>query len=113
MVRCCLIVITLFLSGCATLKEKGFDPYGSISLGSQINRHTDYFLRTDTWDNQCPKNVKVNAGVGIYLPVPDKWYLPDKVGIHHESFLLCGWPFNDDPEITSYDFRITKEIGGR
>ena len=95
-----LIIITLCLSGCAS------SPYLDVSLGYQIDSMTDYWLQTSNPD-QCSKNIQFNAEFGLELS--NDW----TVGYHHQSWLLCGGPFNDLPEIYQDDIRITKRWGGK
>jgi len=95
-----LAIIALCLSGCAAT------PYAEISLGYQIDGMTDYWLQTSN-PNQCSKNVKFDAELGLELP--NDW----TVGYHHQSWLLCGEPFSNIPEIYADDIRITKKFGGK
>jgi len=96
----CLVTCMLLLSGCAST------PYGEISLGYQLDDSTDYWLKTEqSW--QCSKNVQFNAEAG--LEFDNQW----TVGLHHQSWLMCGGPFNSRPEVDSNDIRITKKFGGK
>ena len=97
----CLIVCLLFISGCAAT------PYAEMSLGYQIDGMTDYYLQTDR-DWQCNKNVQFNGELG--LEFDNNW----KVGYHHQSWLMCGGPSNNNhPETYTDDIRITKKWGGK
>jgi len=96
-----LILIVGVMSGCSTAK-----PYAEISLGYQLDGMTDYWLKTSNPD-QCSRNVQFNGEVG--LEFPHNWQL----GYHHQSWLLCGGPFNHRPEIYTDDIRLTKKWGGR
>lgn len=96
----CRFFILLLLSGCAAT------PYAEVSLGYQINGMTDYWIQTGN-PNQCPKNIKFDGEVGLELP--KDW----TIGYHHQSWLLCGGPFNHRPEIYADDIRVTKKFGGK
>ena len=68
--------------------------------------YSDYWVHNDrSW--QCSKNVKFNGEVG--LEFENDW----SVGLHHQSWVLCGDPFNKRPEVDSNDIRITKKFGGK
>jgi len=94
-------LILLLLTGCASV-----DPYFEVSLGYQIDGMSDYWVQTFN-PEQCSKNVKFDAELGLELP--KNW----TVGYHHQSWLLCGGPFNDMPEIYADDIRVTKKFGGK
>jgi len=94
------IAITLLLTGCTAT------PYGELSLGYQIDGMTDHWLQTGRpW--QCSKNIQFNGEVG--LEFDNDW----TVGYHHQSWLMCGGPFNERPEVYMDDIRITKKFGGK
>ena len=88
------------LAGCAA------SPYAEISLGYQLDGSTDYWLQTDrSWT--CSKNVQFNGEVGL------EFEHDLRVGLHHQSWVLCGGPFNTRPEVDSNDIRVTKKWGGK
>ena len=95
-----LIIFLALLSGCASVK-----PFAELSIGAQMNGSSDELIRTDR-KNQCDKNVQFRACAGIELP--DDWML----AYCHQSWLLCGGPFNERPELYTDDIRITKKFGG-
>ena len=93
-----LILMAILLGGC------GGTPYMEVSLGYQLNDYTDYWLQTEqTW--QCDKNIQFNGELGMeWEPVPRHTL---SAGAHHESWVLCGGPFNNMPEVDSNDIRGT------
>ena len=93
------ILVLLLLCGCAT-------PYAEVSLGYQLDGMTHDFLKTSN-QYQCSENVQFNGEVGVEFE--DNW----RIGYHHQSWLLCGRPFNDYYETYSDDIRVTKKWGGR
>ena len=94
----------LALTGCAS------SPYIEIGAGYQLDGSTDYWLQTDrSW--QCSKNVQFHGEVGLELPEDFIWF--DTIAIHHQSWWLCGGPFNHRPEVDTNDIRITKKWGGK
>jgi hypothetical protein len=95
-----LVLFAALLSGCAST------PYAELSLGYQLDSGTDYWFQTDrSW--QCSKNVQFNGEIGVEFK--HDW----KIGLHHQSWLLCGGPFNSRPEADQNDIRITKKFGGK
>ena len=98
-----LYALLFLLSGCAST------PYYEIGLEYQLDDYTDYWLQTErSW--QCNKNVKFHGELGL------KWRdcvgsADCKTGIDHESWLLCGGPFNDRPEVDSNGIKISIEGG--
>jgi len=95
-----LIVVLVLLTGCSTAK-----PYGEFSLGYQIDKNTDWALRTDQ-DWQCSDNLQFNGAVG--LEFPNEW----TISYNHQSWVLCGSPLNDKSELYQDDIRVTKKFGG-
>lgn len=97
-----LIVIALVaVTGCA-----GAKPYAEISLGYQLDKNSDWYVRT-TRDWQCSENVKFAGELG--LEFSNKWSL----AYHHQSWVLCGGPFGSSkPELYADDIRVTKKFGG-
>jgi len=93
-------VILLLLSGCVSPK-----PYFEVAVGYQIDGETDYWVQTSrSW--QCSEQPKLDAELGM----ESKGGV--RIGIHHESWLLCGTGLNDKPEVYSNEIRITKKWGG-
>jgi hypothetical protein len=90
--RYLFLVPALLLMGCASIKEStGADPYFEIGAGYQINEHSDWYVRTHrTW--QCRDNLKAKAAVGL------SWGNTE-VEYEHQSWWLCGTPFNNKPEL--------------
>ncbi len=87
----------LFLVGC------GSTPYVDVSLGYQFQE--DYWLDNDrSW--QCSKNLQFHLTPGLMFD----W---GRIELHHQSWLLCGGPFNHRPEVDTNDIRITTTWGGR
>lgn len=95
-----LIPLVFLLTGCSTAK-----PYAEIGLAYQIDKNSDWWVRT-TRPDQCSKQPQFHGEVGIEFP--KDW----KIGYHHQSWVLCGGPLNNDPEIYMDDIRITKKFGG-
>lgn len=95
------IIIAVILSGCSSL-----NPYAEIGLNYQIDSETDYWVQTDRpW--QCDRNPKFDGEVGV--ETRNNWSL----GLHHESWVLCGTGVNRHPEVYSNDIRLSKKWGGR
>lgn len=94
-----LLLLLPVLAGCEHVQ-----PYMKLSAGKQIASGTDYWVHPDRpW--QCD-GTKFNGEIGI----EHKSGL--MLGWHHESFWDCGGPFNERPEITQEDIRLTYKIGG-
>ena len=92
-----LILLTVFISGCAT-------PYAEVGVAYPLDKYTDYWVQTDrTW--QCSNGPQAHFEVGVEK---NDWQL----GIHHQSWWGCGGPFNNRPEVYENDIRITKKWGG-
>lgn len=95
-----LWLLLLMLSGC------GATPYTTVGLGYQIDGETDYWLQRErTW--QCSKQPSAHIEIG--LEFENKL----TVAAHHQSWLLCGAPFNNDPEVDQNEIRISKTWGGK
>ena len=90
--------LPLILTGCAAT------PYAEVSVAYPIEKYTDYWVQPDR-DWQCNSGPQAHIEVGIEK---DSW----KLGIHHQSWWLCGGPLNDKPEVYSNDIRLTKKWGG-
>ena len=97
--RLVLIATILVLSGCGGM-------YGKVGLAAQVDRNTDYWLQTDR-DWQCSKNVQFHGEVGYEFEHDVTVYY------HHQSWLLCGGPFNDAPEVYTDRIGIDKKFGGK
>ena len=96
-----LIAIVLFLIGCASV-----EPYAEIGIGYQINKNTDWYLETQR-DWQCSWQPQTHIEVGV--ETKSNW----KIGYHHQSWLACGGPFNDHPELYQEQIKIIKKFGGQ
>ena len=94
------LIPLLLLAGCAST------PYAEIGLGYQIDGMTDQLVQTGHKD-QCSYQPQVHLELG--LEFDHDWTL----GYHHQSWLMCGGPFNSRPEIYMDDVRITKKFGGK
>ena len=88
------------LSGCAS------SPYAEIGLGYQIDSMTDHWVQTTNKD-QCSKQPQFHIELGL------EWANDWTLGYHHQSWVRCGGPFNDRPEIYTDDIRLTKKWGGK
>lgn len=97
--RECAVAIAALLTGCAA------SPYAEVGVGYQLDNYTDYWLQTER-DFQCSSGPQAHFEVGMEK---NNW----KLGIHHQSWWLCGGPFNDKPEIYQNDIRLTKKWGGK
>ena len=96
------VLLLLMLAGCASNPS----PYATIGLGYQLDSNTDYWLKTEQeW--QCSKQPQVHAEVGL------EFDHQLTIGYHHQSWLRCGGPFNDLPEVYTDDIRIQKKFGGK
>jgi hypothetical protein len=92
----------LLLAGCADHDPK---PYVEVGLAVQMNSQTDYWVQSArSW--QC-KNPKFSGQIGYEL---DNGI---RIGLHHDSWILCGTGLNDDPEVYSNELRVTKKWGGQ
>lgn len=92
-------LVLLLLAGCAS-------PYATIGVAYQIDDQTDYWLQTDR-DWQCGKQPQAHIEVGL------EFDHQLTVGLHHQSWLMCGGPFNHRPEVYQNDIRIMKKWGGK
>lgn len=97
-----IIMMGLLMVGCSSNKVA---PYAEFGLGYQIDKNSDWWVRT-TRPDQCSKQPQFHGEIG--LEFPRNW----KLGYHHQSWVLCGGPFNNDPEIYMDDIRLTKKFGG-
>jgi len=104
MKRAILILCILLMGGCASLDE--LNPYFKVGGAVQINDQTDQLLRT-TYKDQCDKNFKAIFGPGV------EWRGRHELELIHESWYLCGAPFNKHPEMYSLDLRYMYKIGGQ
>jgi hypothetical protein len=93
------LALLVILSGCAA------KPYATIALGYQLDDHSDYWVRT-VRDYQCDTNVQFNGEIGL------EFDNNLTVGYHHQSWVFCGGPLNNKPELYQDDIRITKKFGG-
>ena len=96
--------IALLLAGCSSVK-----PFVTLGLGGNLNG-TDYWVHPDrSW--QC-RGTKFVGDVGVESS-HQQWYL-DKwsAAFRHSSYLDCGGPFNQRPEVTEESWLISKKIGG-
>jgi hypothetical protein len=96
----CIIIGFFALAGC------GSTPYYEVGVGYQIDNNSDYIVRrAREW--QC------NNGLQAQFELGTEWYdvLRDgdrvSVGYHHESWINCGGPFNNEnPELYKDDVRV-------
>ena len=96
-IKKCLLI--LLLAGCAS------QPYIEVSMAYPLDYYTDWYLQTErSWP--CSNRPKTIIEIGV-----EKENL--RIGLHHESWLLCGGPFYDGKrELYFNDIRITKKWGG-
>jgi len=85
--RLCILVILAGLSGCA-----GYGIYIDLDGGFQDDSQTDYWLQTTRAD-QCDTNPSFRGEFGI------RHRSGLHAGYYHDSWWLCGGPFNKKPEI--------------
>ena len=100
-----LLKISLFISllllsnGCSSVK-----PYAEIGVAYPLDYYTDWHLQTDrTW--QCSNGPKAILELGV-----EKDHL--RIGIHHESWWLCGNSRKSRRELYFNDIRIVRKWGG-
>ncbi len=109
MQRLALVLCAILLQGCATIDnfEEKYDADVSfkVGMGYQIDSQTDQLLQT-TYKDQCDKNAKAIFGPGV------EWKEKHELELLHESWYLCGTPFNNHPEMYSLDLRYMYKIGG-
>ncbi len=91
-----ILAAALLLSGCAAT------PYAEVGLGYQIDKHSDWYVRTERpWQGRNPQfHLEVGVKSGRY-----------RCGYHHQSWLLSGGSFNHNPEVYADDIRCTLHIG--
>jgi hypothetical protein len=86
----------LLLCGCA--------PYAEIGVGYQLDSHSAWTLRTEReW--QC-SNPQFHGEVG--LEFEHQWTL----AYHHQSWVGCGDPLNNKPELYQDHIQLSKKFGG-
>jgi uncharacterized protein YceK len=94
-----ILVAVLLLSGCA-----GISPYVEGALAYPIDSETDYWLQTDrSW--QCSSGPQAHIEVGVTKGDEEQGGALS-LGVHHQSWLLCGGPLNDKPEVDQNDIRL-------
>ncbi len=94
-----IILLSVLVTGCGSLV-----PYAEIGGGYQINKESDWHLRTEReW--QC-SNPFVYFEAGYEMK--NNW----SIGVNHQSHVQCGVPFDTKPETYSLDVRVTKRFGG-
>jgi len=100
-----LILFSLLLGGCATLEEHDMAPFLTVGVGYQIEDGTDYWLQRerswqcDEWQQAILKlGIESKAGWALYL--------------EHNSWWLCGDPFNSKPEVDYNQIVLEHKFGG-
>jgi len=88
------ICAMLLVSGCVV------SPYAEIGVAYQLDSYTDYWLQTER-PHQCSNGPQGHFEVGV---PKNNWSL----GLHHQSWWLCGGPLNTRPEVYQNDIRLTK-----
>lgn len=97
-VKISVILLSVLLMGCTTLK-----PVGSIEIGYAFPFSTDYWQHSDrSWQCEQPQ---LRGEIG--LETKNKFGF----GFYHESMILCG-TFNTKPEIFENGFYVKKRWGG-
>lgn len=100
------VAFILLLGGCS------MSPYLSVGAAQQLDSKPRSWVNTE-------KRGWVRAAIGDQCGGPQAhieagfefdWV---KLGLHHQSYLFCGPPFNSLKEDSLNDFRITLEWGGK
>lgn len=98
-----LIVLTVaaLLTGCASATAK---PYFELGATYRIDDHSDWYVGSDRdWTCDSPG---FDAEFGYDF---GKW---GSLGYRHQSYWLCGGPFNSKPELYQDDIRWSMRWGG-
>lgn len=97
-------LLLLLLSGCAGMQEfveeatEDVVIYAELSVAHQLDEQTDYWLQTER-SHQCDSGPQAHGELGL---MKGPWSL----GLHHQSWWLCGGPVNDKPEVYQNDIRL-------
>jgi len=97
------VLLSLFLVvGCASEKVR---PFGSLGLGYQAEGSTDHVLQRDReW--QCKRWQQAWIEIGA------EFRNGCSISLLHQSWYLCGSPFNERPEVDMNTFVGKCKIGG-
>lgn len=97
--RYLIILFAVFLTGCTHLS-----PHLEVGLAYQVDGMTDWIQRTDrSWT--CNDNTMFIGEAGVE-------HEPSGVVVSyvHESYVLCGKPFNSHPELYQDYIKVSKEF---
>lgn len=95
------LIIVFLLPGCA-----GWKPYVDVAAGIPIEGQTDHWLQTDrSW--QCSTGPQAHLELGVESP---KYAY---IALNHQSWWLCGGPFNEKPEVSSAQILFGGRWGGQ
>ena len=95
-----ICICMMLLSACATS-----EPYFEVGIAHQLDQNSDWYVRTEReW--QCSRNWMAEFELGL------DWGKA-RLGYHHQSWWLCGGPFNDMHELYQDDVRLTYTFGGK
>jgi len=83
----------------------GARAYFDVGVGYQIDSMSDWHVRTER-DWQCSQNWEAHFGFGL------DWGRAS-LGYQHQSWWLCGGPFNDRPELYSDRILFNYRFGGK
>jgi hypothetical protein len=93
-------LLLLLLAGCANST-----PYIEAEIKYAFPFSTDYWVHQDrTWTCNQPYQLDLEIG--------HEWKNGWSGGLYHESFFLCGSPFNHAPEIYENGIFAKKKWGG-
>lgn len=97
-----VLLALLLVGGCASDKIK---PYGSIGVGYQLEGSTDHWLQRER-DWQCDRWQQAWFELGA------EFKNGCSIALIHQSYWLCGGPFNERPEVDMNTIIGKCKIGG-
>ena len=93
------ILIGMLMVGCAS------SPYATVTLAHQVDSRTDWWVQTERKDQCFNPQAQLEAGL--------EWDSGVQLGYWHQSWLGCGKPFNNHPEIYQDAIVLRKKFGGK
>lgn len=101
LISCLIIVALVASSGCANVR-----PYAEVGLAYQLDDRSTRVVRRES-KYQCDRGLQGQFELGLKIKeevLGENNHL--RMGYHHESWVNCGSPFNEKPEISKDDVRL-------
>lgn len=100
-----IAVITFALWALVLVTGCSATPYAAVGLGYQVDAASSPLIRT-AQPQQCSDNLQGRFAAGLDWGRVELEYF-------HQSWVACGSPFNDRPELSADSINLTYRLGGK